>query len=88
MTRVQILETLKASYSSFTDFIDSLNEEQFLDYEANSWSAGQQLEHIVKSIVPLNTYMSLPNFSKKLLFGKIKTKLEIMQKLSIAIKQN
>ena len=74
MTRVQILETLKASYSSFTHFIDSLNEEQFLYSEANSWSAGQQLEHIVKSIVPLNTYMSLPNFSKKLLFGKNKNK--------------
>ncbi|MGB1019242.1 MAG: hypothetical protein ACPGVH_09220 [Chitinophagales bacterium] len=47
MTRVQILETLKASYSSFTHFIDSLNEEQFLYSKVNSWSAGQQLEWIV-----------------------------------------
>jgi hypothetical protein len=69
MSTSEITNKIESTYAEFTQYIDSLEEKDFLYTDDASWSAGQQLEHIVKSVVPLNTYMSLPNFTKKLLFG-------------------
>ena len=69
MNRSEIINKIESTYAGFTQYIDSLEEGSFLFSDGTSWSPGQQLEHIVKSVVPLNTYMSLPNFAKKFLFG-------------------
>lgn len=69
MTTSESIDKIKNSYFSFIEHIDSLSEQEFLYAENETWSAGQQLEHIVKSVVPLNTYMALPSIAKKLMFG-------------------
>lgn len=70
METKQMLEELTKVYSEFSQYLDSLDGKNFSFTNGSTWTAGQQLDHIVKSVAPINTFMKLPNFSKKLLFGK------------------
>lgn len=67
-----MLEELTKVYLDFSNYIDSLDEKEFSFTNSSTWTAGQQLDHIVKSVAPINTFMKLPDFSKKLMFGKNK----------------
>ena len=64
-----ILE-LEVSNNTFASFIASLNEKDFLYTSNNKWSAGQQADHILRSLKPVNFAFSLPLFLLKILFGK------------------
>ena len=46
---------------SNVDFTKSVNQK---------WTAGQQLEHIIKSVGPVNTAFALPTFVLRMFFGK------------------
>ena len=70
MNKHDIAVNLQTNYRSFTSFITSLNEEQFLFTRDNKWSAGQQAEHILRSIRPVNFAFSLPLFVLSMSFGK------------------
>jgi len=70
MNKHDIAVNLQTNYRSFTSFITSLNEEQFLFTKDNKWSAGQQAEHILRSIRPVNFAFSLPLFVLRMTFGK------------------
>src|SRR5438477_10634230 len=70
MNKHDIAVDLETNYRSFTSFIISLNEEQFLFTKDNKWSAGQQAEHILRSIRPVNFAFSLPLFVLSMSFGK------------------
>ena len=73
IAKEMLLQSIDKSYNDFIAFVNSLSESEFVFAEKNAWSAGQQLEHLVKSVAPLNTYMALPNFAKKLAFGTNKS---------------
>jgi hypothetical protein len=72
MKRNEIISQLRANHSDFTHFISTLSEAQFTHADADKWSAGQQLDHLVRSVKPLAQVLMLPKFVPRLLFGKIK----------------
>lgn len=70
MNKEQIIEQLQKSYHSFTAFVGSLNEQDFLFTVNEKWTAGQQAEHILRAIKPVNLAFGIPRFSLRLMFGK------------------
>jgi len=70
MNKQQIISQLQKNHTDFTDYIKSLREEDFLFTTDNKWTAGQQAEHILRSIKPVKFAFSLPKFFLKLFFGK------------------
>jgi DinB family protein len=70
MTKEEIIANLGDRYKSFTDFITSLNEDEFIIAPQGKWSAGQQLDHLIRSVTPLAEGLRLPKFAVRLVFGK------------------
>jgi len=70
MNRQEIINALVENHKTFLDFMDSLNDEQFLSARNDKWAAGQQLDHIYRSVKPLTLALWLPKFFLRLLFGK------------------
>ncbi len=70
MTKQQISTQLNERHKTFTTYIQSLNERDFTFSKDGKWSAGQQSDHIVRSVSPLVQAFMLPKFIPGLLFGK------------------
>lgn len=70
MTNQHINENLKANHQAFTDYILSLNEGEYTFAPQNKWTAGQQLEHIVKSVSPVGNALAMPLDTLATTFGK------------------
>lgn len=51
-------------------FIERQTSAQFVESPNGKWSAGQNLDHLNKSLSPVNLALRLPRFVLKLLFGK------------------
>lgn len=69
MTKQEIQNKLVANHKSFADYIISLKEADFLYSFQNKWSAGQQLEHMVRATSTLGMARLIPKFIIKLLLG-------------------
>lgn len=69
MNILEIKTVLKANHSIFQKYVMSLNETDFVFSPNEKWSAGMQLEHIIKSVKPLNLAFGLPKFILKWKFG-------------------
>jgi len=70
MEKDQIKNRLTSVYSNFVNSCNSLTKDEFEYAPEGKWSAGQQMEHLIKSTSPLNQAMGLPKFLIKLKFGK------------------
>lgn len=70
MKKDQIKEALTSSYLNFTNNISSLTKDEFEYAPESKWSAGQQMEHLIKSTSPLSKGLSLPKFIIRYKFGK------------------
>ncbi|WP_421978159.1 DinB family protein [Roseivirga seohaensis] len=70
MEKDQIKNRLSAAYSNFINSCNSLTKDEFEYAPEGKWSAGQQMEHLIKSTSPLNQAMGLPKFLVKFKFGK------------------
>jgi hypothetical protein len=70
MTIQQITESLKQNHRVFTDYILSLNEQEYTHSIPEKWTAGQQLDHIIKSVSPVTLAFRLPKFILGWQFGK------------------
>lgn len=66
----ELANALKEKVEAFNNHISNLNEEAFEATPGGKWSAGQNLDHLIRSIRPLQLAYSLPKFILKLLFGK------------------
>jgi hypothetical protein len=66
----QIISALNEKVEAFNKYIGSLTKEQFESTPNGKWSAGQNLDHLIRSIKPLQLAYSLPKFVLKLMFGK------------------
>jgi hypothetical protein len=71
MTKKEIINLLNQNHQAFLVYIESLSDADFEFKRAEKWSAGQQLEHLILSINPLNQGFMLPVFLLKLVFGKM-----------------
>ncbi len=69
MNKQAIKTLLQTSFAEFTAFIDTLSDHRFIVSPEGKWSAGQQLDHLIRSAKPVNTAMKLPRFLLRY-FGK------------------
>lgn len=69
MNKETIKTILEKSFTDFTTFTDTLSDHRFIVSPEGKWSAGQQLDHLIRSAKPVNTAMSLPKILLRF-FGK------------------
>ncbi|MBL7808473.1 MAG: DinB family protein [Saprospiraceae bacterium] len=70
MHKETIKARLEAQYEAFVQMISTLNEQEYVQAPEGKWNAGMQLEHLCKSVAPVNLAFSLPAFLIRLVFGK------------------
>ncbi|HEY6505894.1 MAG TPA: DinB family protein [Chitinophagaceae bacterium] len=70
MNSGEIKNKLQDSHNRFINLILSLNDDDFLFAPANKWAAGQQLDHIYRSVSAVAQALILPKFAIKLIAGK------------------
>jgi|SRR5687767_332035 len=66
----EIIDALKEKIAAITDYISPLAKEQFEVSPGGKWSAGQNLDHLIRSIKPLQPAYGLPKLILRILFGK------------------
>src|SRR5262245_23896301 len=66
----QIIAALNEKVDAFNNFISPLNKEQFEVMPGDKWSAGQNLDHLIRTIKTLQLADRLPKFILKWKFGK------------------
>lgn len=69
MNKEAIKTILEKSFSDFTTFTDTLSDHRFIVSPEGKWSAGQQLDHLIRSAKPVNTALGLPKIFLRF-FGK------------------
>ncbi len=69
MTKETIVETLQNNHEKFMQYLRTLSDTDFVFAKEDKWSAGQQLEHIIKSVGPVNMAMAIPRIFLKWNFG-------------------
>lgn len=70
MTKSEIQQHLRDNHFRFIKQINALSDSDFLYSDNSKWTAGQQLDHIVKSVRPVNLAFLLPGFLLRISFGK------------------
>ncbi len=71
MKTPQLLRELQNRHEAFSSSILRLDEEAFYSAPAGKWHAGQQLNHICRSLAPVQLAFSLPKWLLGIAFGKI-----------------
>ena len=66
----KLAEALQEKINAFNNYVAAMNKEQFETMPGGKWSSGQNLDHLIRSIRPLQLAYSLPKFILKILFGK------------------
>jgi hypothetical protein len=66
----QIISALNEKIDAFNSYIEPLTKEQFEVTPNGKWSAGQNLDHLIRAIKPLQLAYRLPKFALLILFGK------------------
>ena len=69
MKKEELAILLQDNHAKFIQQMQGLNEVDFCYAPEGKWSAGQQLDHIVRSVSPVNMAMGLPKFIVKWKFG-------------------
>ncbi len=70
MTKEEIKNKLSENHYQLIDLVLSLNDIDFLHSANGKWTAGQQLDHICRSVYPVRLAFSLPKMMLRLFFGK------------------
>jgi len=76
-----IEQHLLANTEAFTHFVATQSEQQFVNTPNGKWSVGQNLEHLIRSLAPVNQALLLPGFILRLLFGTPNRKPRTYQEL-------
>src|SRR5688572_33415312 len=66
----QIIYALNEKIDAFNDYIELLSKEQFEGAPNGKWSAGQNLDHLIRAIKPLQLAYRLPKITLLILFGR------------------
>lgn len=70
MTKPDIKNNLLTHHQNFIAIIQNLTEQEFLLSINEKWPAGQQLDHIYRSVKPLVLAFGLPKFLLATFFGR------------------
>lgn len=69
MQQPEIQQLLDKSFNDFSEFIGGLSDHRFIVSPEGKWSAGQQLDHLIRSAKPVNKALGMPRFFLRW-FGK------------------
>lgn len=70
MTKQEIIAAMGTSYQHFIQYVSGLDEQQFTQAPDQKWSAGQQADHLVRSVRPVGQALMLPGLVLRWMFGK------------------
>ncbi|MBK8880174.1 MAG: DinB family protein [Haliscomenobacter sp.] len=70
MDKISIIQSLIQQHRTFASEITQLDRPAFMYAPEGKWTAGQQLDHILRSTRPLRLAFHLPKAILKLVFGK------------------
>lgn len=71
MNKTEIIDKLRLEYGSFAELLGGLSEADFsFSLNSEKWAAGQQIDHLCRSVAPLNKGLRAPEFALKAMFGK------------------
>jgi DinB superfamily len=86
-SREDIAAALKANFTVFADYEALCNETSFSEMPGGKWSAGQHLDHLIRSSRPVYMAIGLPAFLLRLLFGKPRRKPRNFEQLVLLYKE-
>ncbi len=67
----KFIETLLRTHADdLVSFVNTQSASQFIETPGGKWSVGQNLDHLNKSLSPVNLALRLPRFVLRVLFGK------------------
>ena len=66
----EIISALNEKIDAFNNYITPLSKEQFEATPNGKWSAGQNLDHLIRAIKPLQPAYGLPKIALRIMFGK------------------
>jgi hypothetical protein len=69
MTKQEIQNKLLENHKTFVQLVVSLNDNDFLFSANGKWTAGQQLDHIYRSVAAVKQALILPKFIIRLIVG-------------------
>lgn len=75
MEKEEIAQLIDDNITELLDFLQNQELEKWRSGPQNKWTTGQQSLHLLQSVVPLNTALSLPRFFIKNRFGKTNREL-------------
>ena len=70
MEKPALVAQLTEQYRAFLSHLDRLEATTWLLQPNGKWSAGQQLDHIVRAVKPVSLAFGLPKWVPRLLFGR------------------
>ncbi len=65
-----IQQLISENAAAFVRFVEKQSEAKFLETPNDNWSVGQNVEHLIKSLSPVNLALRLPGFVLRFQFGK------------------
>jgi hypothetical protein len=69
-SKEEIISGFKNTSNALHDYIQMQSPDIFEVSPDNKWSAGQHLDHMIRSVKPLNLAYRLPYFILRIVFGK------------------
>ena len=72
-TREEITAGLAARFGDVATWFDQCSDEAFVNGPEGRWTAGQQLDHLIRSTKPLNMALRLPRLALRMKFGTAKS---------------
>lgn len=70
MNKQELSDQICEHHYAFIDYVSSLSNEDFEKSIQEKWTAGQQVEHMIKSVKPITQAFLLPNLLLKVVIGK------------------
>ncbi len=71
MDKQAIIQALEKNHTAFLEYMNALSEAEFdFSLKDEKWTAGQEMEHIIKSTSPLTLAFKMPKMALKMQFGK------------------
>lgn len=70
MLKQEIISQLIETHQLFIQYIQTLEDKEFMSSYNNKWTAGQQVDHIYRGVKPLTQVFLMPNFVTQFIFGK------------------
>ncbi|MCE3283707.1 MAG: DinB family protein, partial [Chitinophagaceae bacterium] len=71
MHKDEIITAFSTAAGALHRFIETQPDEVFEKCYDGKWSAGQHLDHMIRSVKPLNLAYRLPGWGLRLAFGKM-----------------